>query len=278
MNNTQPISRRRFSHIAGAWLGLNPLLAAKAKLPIAVQLYSVRQLCQKDLPGTLAGLAKAGYQGVEFAGYYNYSAQDLRKLLDANGLKCCGTHTALSTLMGDELAKTIEFNKTIGNRDLVVPSLPEKNRKTRAAWLETAKLFNELAGKVKPQGMRVGYHNHSVEFTALDGEMPWDTFFGNTKKEVMMQVDTGNCMDGGGNPVPYISRYPGRATTVHIKAYSKTKQHPLIGEDDMNWKEFFNLCEGVGGTEWYIVEEESGAYPGLEAVARSLQNLRKMGK
>jgi len=278
MNNTQPISRRRFSHIAGAWLGLNPLLAAKAKLPIAVQLYSVRQLCQKDLPGTLAGLAKAGYQGVEFAGYYNYSAQDLRKLLDANGLKCCGTHTALGTLMGDELAKTIEFNKTIGNRNLVVPSLPEENRKTRAAWLETAKLFNELAGKVKPQGMRVGYHNHSVEFTALDGEMPWDTFFGNTKKEVIMQVDTGNCMDGGGNPVPYISRYPGRATTVHIKAYSKTKQHPLIGEDDMNWKEFFNLCEGVGGTEWYIVEEESGAYPGLEAVARSLQNLRKMGK
>ena len=278
MNNTHNISRRRFSHIAGAWLGLNPLLAAKAKLPIAVQLYSVRQLCQKDLPGTLAGLAKAGYQGVEFAGYYNNSAQDLRKLLDANGLKCCGTHTALSTLMGDELAKTIEFNKTIGNRNLVVPSLPETNRKTRAAWLETAKLFNELAGKVKPQGMRVGYHNHSVEFTALDGEMPWDTFFGNTKKEVIMQVDTGNCMDGGGNPVPYISRYPGRATTVHIKAYSKTKQHPLIGEDDMNWKEFFNLCEGVGGTEWYIVEEESGAYPGLEAVARSLQNLRKMGK
>lgn len=252
---------------------------ARAKIPIGVQLYSVRQLCQKDLPGTLAGLAKAGYQGVEFAGYYGRSAQELRKLLDDNGLRCCGTHTAINTLLGDELARTIEFNKTLGNPYLIVPSLPEKYRSSRQAWLDTAKLFNELAEKVKAHGMRVGFHNHMVEFKPLEtGEIPWDLFFQNTSKEVIMQIDTGNCLMGGGDPVAYVKRFPGRAITVHVKEHSATKRDALIGEGDVKWKEFFEACESVGGTQWYIVEEESGAYPGLEAVTRSLQNLRKMGK
>jgi len=251
---------------------------ARAKIPIAVQLYSVRQLCQKDLAGALAGLAKAGYQGVEFAGYYGRSAQELRKLLDANGLRCCGTHTAINTLLGDELQRTIEFNQTLGNPNLIVPSLPEKYRSSRQAWLDTAKLFAELAEKVKPQKMRVGYHNHMVEFKALEGEVPWDIFFKNTPQEVVMQIDTGNCLMGGGDPIAYVRRYPGRAVTVHLKEHSAAKRDALIGEGDVNWKEFFAACESVGGTQWYIVEEESGAYPGLEAVSRSLANLRKMGK
>ncbi len=275
------ISRRSFALSAA---GLAPLASAaqrqrvRAKIPIAVQLYSVRQLCQQDLPGTLAGLAKAGYQGVEFAGYYGRNAKELRKLLDDNGLRCCGTHTALNTLLGDELARTIEFNQTLGNPNLIVPSLPEKYRSSRQAWLDTAKLFTELAGKVSPQGMRVGYHNHAVEFKPVEGEIPWDLFFKNTPREVIMQIDTGNCIMGGGDPIAYIKRYPGRARTVHIKEHSAAKRDALIGEGDTDWKAFFAACESVGGTEWYIVEEESGAYPGLEAVTRSLANLRKMGK
>jgi sugar phosphate isomerase/epimerase len=100
-----------------------------------------------------------GYVGVEFAGYYDRSADQLRKMLDDNGLVCCGTHTGLDTLLGDKLQPTIEFNKTLGNKYLVVPSLPEKYTASRQAWLDTAKVFNELAEKVKPHGMLVGYHN-----------------------------------------------------------------------------------------------------------------------
>ncbi|MCS7309894.1 MAG: sugar phosphate isomerase/epimerase, partial [Armatimonadetes bacterium] len=70
------------------------------RIPIGVQLYSVRDDCAKDLPGTLAAIAKMGYEGVEFAGYHGYSARDLRKLLDDNGLKCCGTHIGIDTLLG----------------------------------------------------------------------------------------------------------------------------------------------------------------------------------
>ena len=289
---TQLFSRRGFmaatattaamltSHVAAATPKEKKQAQAKRRksrqLQFGLQLYSVRADCGKDLPGTLAKVAKMGYAAVEFAGYYGRSAKEMRKLLDDNGLLCCGTHTGFDTLLGDKLAGTIEYNKTIGNKYLIVPSLPAKYRGSHEAWLETAKVFNELAEKVKPHGMLVGYHNHSAEFKAIDGKLPWDTFCGNTSKDVVMQIDTGNCLGGGADPLPFLYKYPGRAITVHVKAFSKKKGNALIGEDDINWAAFFALCKAVGKTEWHIVEYESDAYPPLECVERCLKNLRKM--
>jgi len=250
--------------------------SGRRRIPIGLQLYSVRDDCQKDLPGTIAAVAKMGYEGVEFAGYYDRSAKDLRKMLDDNNLKCCGTHTGLDTLLGDNLPKTIEFNKILGNKYLVAPGLPGEYNSSHQAWLNAAKLFNELAEKVKPAGMLVGYHNHSAEFKAMDGELPWDTFFGNTSKDVIMQLDVGNAINGGVDPLPYIYRYPERAITVHVKEFSKKNDKALIGEGDVNWKAFAALCRAVGATEWYIIEHESYAYPPLECVQRCLKNVREM--
>ncbi|UCF15606.1 MAG: sugar phosphate isomerase/epimerase [Phycisphaerales bacterium] len=243
---------------------------------VGLQLYSVREQCKRDLPGTIEAVAKMGYKGVEFAGYYNYTAKQLRQMLDDNGLKCCGTHTGIDTLLGDNLPKTVEFNKGVGNKYLVVPGLPGKYRQSHQAWLDTAKLFNEIAEKVEPHGMLVGYHNHSVEFQAMDGELPWDTFYGNTKKEVIMQLDVGNAMHGGVDPLPYVYKYPGRAITVHIKEFSKTDPNAFVGEGDVSWKAFFALCRAVGSTQWYIVEYERRGAPPLESVERCLNNLRKL--
>ena len=248
----------------------------RRRVPIGLQLYSVREDCKRDLPGTIAAVAKMGYKGVEFSGYYDRSAGQLRKMLDDNGLVCCGTHTAMDTLLKDNLARTIEFNRTLGNKYLIVPGLPGKYRSSRQAWLDTAKLFNKLAEKVKPHGMQVGYHNHSVEFTAMDGELPWDTFYGNTRKDVIMRIDVGNAIHGGADPLPYLYKYPGRAITVHVKEFSKTNKKALIGEGDVSWKAFFALCKAVGQTEWYIVEQESYAFPPLKCVEKCLRNLRKM--
>ena len=247
-------------------------------IPIGLQLYSVRKDCASDPAGTIAAVAEMGYDGVEFAGYHGYEASELRKLLGDVGLTCCGTHIGLDTLLDDELERTIEFNAILGNKFLIVPGLPEERRNSRAAWLETARLFNELAEKVEPHGMRVGYHNHMVEFSPMEGETPWDTFFGNAKPEVVMQMDTGNALHGGGDPVRFLKRYPGRAATVHLKEYSASNDKALIGEGDIDWDDLFDACETVGGTEWYIVEQESYAYPPLECVKRCLENLRRMGK
>jgi sugar phosphate isomerase/epimerase len=254
--------------------------AAGAKVPIGVQLYSVRKDCEKDLPQTLHALSEMGFQGVEFAGYYGHSAVELRKLLDDNGLKCCGTHIGLDTLTGDALTKTVEFNRTLGNSFLIVPSIPEERRKTADDWRGLARLFDELAGKVAPHGMRVGYHNHNFEFEPVDGSTstPWDLFFGGTSKAVVMQVDIGNCLEGGGDPVAVLKKYPRRAATIHVKEYSKTRPDAFIGEGDVPWKAVFEACEGPGGTEWYIVEYEHESQPALPAVARCLKNLRAMGK
>lgn len=247
-------------------------------IPVGLQLYSIREDCARDLPRTLEAVAQMGYAGVEFAGYYGYGAKELRGLLDGVGLKCCGTHIGLNTLLGDELPRTVEFNQVLGNEYLIVPGLEEARRSSRAAWLDTAQIFDEIAERLQPFGMRTGYHNHWVEFQPMDGELPWDTFFGNTRHDVIMQLDIGNALHGGGDPIPYIARYPGRAITVHLKEHSATDSTALIGEGDVPWQRVFDLCESEGKTEWYIVEQESYKYPPLEVVARCLDHLRGMGK
>jgi sugar phosphate isomerase/epimerase len=249
-----------------------------ARIPIALQLYSVRHDCERDLPGTLAAVAKMGYDGVEFAGYYGRSASELRAMVDDLGLRVAGAHVGLDTLLGDQLTASVAFHRTLGNRFLIVPGLAEERRNSRAAWLETAKVFNEISVQLEKEGMATGYHNHYIEFTAMDGELPWDTFFSNTRPQVVMQVDIGNALHGGGDPIPYIERYPGRAITVHLKEYSATNDKALVGEGDVDWQQVFRLSESVGNTEWYIVEQESYAYPPLECVDRCLQALKGMGK
>jgi len=249
-----------------------------AKIPIALQLYSIREDCAKDFAGTVKAVAEMGYDGVEFAGYYGLEAKEIKKILDDLGLKVAGTHTGINTLLGDELQKTVEFNKILGNKYLIVPGLPGDYTNSKEAWLKTADIMNDIAGKLKPHGMMTGYHNHSAEFKPMDGELPWDIFFGATNDDVVMQVDIGNAMRGGGKPVPMIKKYPGRTKTIHLKEYSATNDKAVVGEGDVDWEEVFELCETVGGTEWYIVEQESYAYPPIECVKKCIENLRNMGK
>jgi len=248
------------------------------RIPIALQLYSIRHECERDLPGTLRAVAEMGYEGVEFAGYYGRSAEELRLMVDELGLAVAGTHIGIDTLLGDPLAETVAFNRVLGNKYLIVPGLPESYRNSRQAWLDTAGVFNQIAENLAPEGMWTGYHNHHIEFSPMDGELPWDTFFGNTDPRVVMQIDLGNALHGGGDPIPYVSRYPGRARTVHLKEYSAANPKALIGEGDVDWAEMFRLCETQGNTEWYIVEQESYAYEPLECVDRCLQALKAMGK
>ena len=275
----ESVSRRSFIQAAGLGtaalsFGLPKLLAAdKAKIPVALELYSVRQDAEKDLPKVLKTVSKIGYKGVEFAGYYGHKADELKKLLDDNGLVCCGTHTALETIKPDKLEATIEFNKTIGNRFLIVPYMDPK---TKEGWLAMAKLFNEQAEKLKPENMRIGYHAHSHDFTKLDGTSCWDLFFGNTKDEVIMQLDTSNCMDAGVDPVPVLLQYAKRAASIHIKEWGGPKD-AVIGEGKVNFPAIFDICEKNRVTEWYVVEHEREGNA-LENVKRCFEGMKRLGK
>jgi sugar phosphate isomerase/epimerase len=273
------MTRREFLGAVGVLsvgLGVAPLAQAASgkKIPVGLQLYSVREQCKNDLPGTVAAVAKIGYAGVEFAGYHGRSAKELRKLLDDNGLVACGTHTPYESVLGEKLKATVEFNRTIGNKFLIVPWMNETHSKQ--VWLDRAKLFNDLADQLKADGMWVGYHAHAHDFKQIEGVSAWDLFFGNTRAEVIMQLDTSNCCDGGADPVTVLKQYPGRARSIHIKAHGGGPD-AVIGEDKVDWAQVFAFCEGKGQTQWYVLEHESGKDP-LEAVRRSFESLKKMGK
>jgi len=255
---------------------MNKMTKPLKEIPVGLQLYSVRDECKKDFPGTIAKVAKMGYNGVEFAGFYDRPAKEVRKMLDDNGLLCFGTHTAIDLLGNDKLAATMEYNRVIGNKFVVVPYLDRKKLTAKEDWLKMAKTLNELADKTRSEGVHIGYHAHGGDFEKIGDETPWDILFGNTSKEVFMQLDTGNSMQGGGDPVAILKKYPGRSLTVHLKEYSKTNKKVLIGEGDVKWKEVFEICETTGGTQYYIIEEESGAYPSLESADKSLKNLKKI--
>ncbi len=274
--------RRRFIRLSTAALpgiyiaGSLDCQRAKNGIPIGAQLWCARKECRLDFPGTIAKIADIGYEGVEFAGYYGYSAAELRKILDANGLACCGTHIKIESLLGDELQKSIEFSKTLGNSYLIVSGLNEKVYNSGKKWLEAADMFNRIAATVQPHKLRIGYHNHLNEFKPMDGEWPWNILADNTAKEVILQLDTATCCQSGADPLQVLKRNPGRIVTSHLSPYSATNASALIGEDDIDWKQAFGIYETIAGIEWYIVEYAAEGIPALASLKMNLDNLRKL--
>ena len=280
-------SRRDFLKTAavGAGAGLvrldglgapvTPAAAPKKKIPVGVQLYSVREQAAKDLPGVLEAIGKMGYKGVEFAGYYGWESKpkELRKLLDSNGLKCCGTHTGIETVTGEALKATAELHRVLGNSFLIVPSLQAEGAQ---GWLDAARQFNEIAAKAKALGMRVGYHAHAGDFRKLGDTTSWEIFFDNTGPDVIMQNDTGNCLAGGGDPVAILKKYPGRSASVHLKEHGGPEA-AVIGQGVVPWADVFQVCETTAGTVWYVVEHEVGDDP-MASIRGCLEGLRKMGR
>jgi len=244
------------------------------KVPIALQLYTVGGDLRRDMAGTLGQIAKLGYKGVEFAGFNNVAAADIKKMLDANGLQCVGCHTGLNTLQGDEYQKTVDFNKAIGNPRLIAPSLSAAYLASKKSIEEVADTFTALAAKLKPLGMQTGFHCHPGEFREVEGATIWDTFFSRAGKDVIMQCDLGHMGTGKADQVAIMTKFPGRATTVHVKPANAA---PLLGDaaDSNKWPEIFKACESVGGTEWYIVEYDGGS---MDKVVRTMDVLKSWGK
>lgn len=251
-------------------------------IPIGLQLFSVRGECEKDLAATLKSVAEIGYVGAEPWGYagdilewQGHSAQDIRAMYDDNGLTCCGIHLA-TVALADNLPRTVEFNKILGNKFLVIAA--DKQRMSSLETIEElAGILNSAAETVADEGMFVGYHAHGFDFEQVEGQTAWEHLFDRTARDVIMQMDIGNCANGGGDPIAMLRKYPNRARSLHLKDYGGGPES-VIGEGEADWDTVWDLVETNQNTEWFVVEEGGKGGLGFDVCKRSLEALRAMGK
>jgi len=288
MKASDLMSRRRFvqtSALAATALAASRAIAAPSgrKLPISLQLYSIRKDCAKNFDEALEAVAKIGFDGVEFAGYHSYSGKpkELRKRLDDLGLGVAATHIGSGTLRGDNLAKTIDFHKEIGCKFLVVPG-DRGFTASDASNKKLAEFFNETAAKLKEHGMACGYHNHTHEFAKVGDTNYWELFAKRTGKDVILQIDCGWATVAGQDVPDLIKRHPGRIRTTHFKPAvlkaDKGKKIPILGQDSVNWPAIIAACREYGGTEWITIEQEAcpkGKSP-MESTRLSFAGLKEM--
>jgi len=242
---------------------------------IGLQLYSLKELAQKDFLGTVEKVAKIGYDGIEFAGFFNVPSKELKKVLDSNGISACGSHTGINLLIND-LDNVIQYNLEIGNSYIICPGLPENMRNSADAWKKTAELFNEIGAKCKDYNIQFGYHNHAIEFNMFDGKYGYDILAENTVPDlVCLEVDTFWVEYAGLKSVDVMNKYPDRLPLLHIKEMKSLteKVNTEIGKGIMNFKEIIALGKKYG-TKWYIVEQEYFEIPQLQSIEDSLNYLR----
>ncbi len=260
----------------------SPLAQAAAPAPVprvGVQLWSVKDDLKRDFEGTLARLAAMGFQGVEFAGEFGRYAKDpggLHAFLDQQGLQCAGAHLDFAALADDRFQQTTAFYQALGCRNLVIAW--DKRGASREGAAAIARELAALSGKLKPLGMRIGYHNHAQEMTGPAGQTPWDGIAAGTPAGTILQQDIGWTVFAGKDPAALIRRYPGRTLSSHFKAKlaDGTQGQPIIGRDKTDWPAVYAAARGEGGAEWIVLEQEEypeGMQP-LDTVAASLRGLR----
>lgn len=273
------ISRRRFLAVAGALPFALRSAAAAGKVPVGLELYSVRNFLMKDLEGTVTAVAKMGYEVVEFySPYYSWTpekAKEVRKLLDDLGVRCLSTHNGANAFAPDGLQKAIDLNQTIGSRSIVMAS-PGKITGPDD-WKLLAERLSAAAEKLAPLGMTAGFHNHQLEWKPVDGRRPMDILASGTPKSVVLQLDVGTAVEAGADPVAWIKANPGRIKSMHCKDWSAEKGYAVnFNEGDVKWEPILEAAESVGGIEHYLVEQEAG--PAEEQMQRAEQCLANWKK
>jgi sugar phosphate isomerase/epimerase len=284
---TMEITRREFtlrSAAVAASLTM-PHLPTK-RIPVALELYSLRAEAAADLPGILAEIKKMGYEGIELVCekgglvsnevLWNRPFKEVAAIVKDHGLQVFSMHHGFSLFQPDQLERTIEINQMVGNRNLICSWLDAS--KTIAPWYQHAEAFNVIQAKLQPHGMHVGLHNHGAELQPVEGKLPWDVFMDNTVPGVTGQMHLAWFPQSNLDPVAYIKKYPGRSRTLQLNDWAPGKQSVLLGDGIINWKALFAAAESIGGIEVYVIEQESypeGIAP-LDACRLCLENFRKL--
>lgn len=245
------------------------------KLPIALQMYTLRDETEKDFAGTIRKVAEIGYAGVELAGYGGLSVQEVAGLLADSHLKVCGSHIGMDTIEAD-VSKVIEENLALGNTHIVVPFFTGK---TAADYEALAAKLNKYGETLRASGMTLCYHNHDFEFKPLDdGRLGEDILLNGTDPTfVKAEVDTYWVLKAGLDPVAFVRQHSGRVPLMHIKDMDPVdKSFAPVGTGILPLDELITAA-GEIGTEYLIVEQDVCKGPALEAVTLSYNNLKAKG-
>jgi sugar phosphate isomerase/epimerase len=252
---------------------------------VGVQLYTVRDLMKEDFEGTIAKVAQVGYKEVEFAGYFGRTAQQVKEVLQKNGLTAPSTHVQYDEL-DEKFPSVIEFSKAVGMGYIICPWIPEELRKSPDIWKQAAEKFNKCGEQTKQAGIQFGYHNHWFEFLPTDGKLPYDELLKDCDaKLVKMEMDLCWIIAAGGDPLKYFDRYPGRFPLVHVKDlktkpnvtsggaqnYGDTVDLTEVGSGIIDWKKIF-AQSNKAGIKHYIVEHDHPKQP-IESITKSYQYL-----
>jgi sugar phosphate isomerase/epimerase len=277
---TQSVSRRGFLAAAAA----APLaLAANKNVPVGLELYSVRDQMDKDMPATVQAVGKMGYKVVEFYGpYFQWTPERVkegRKAMDDVGLRCNSTHNGPASFTGDGINKAIELNKILGAKYIVMASAGRTN--SLDDWKRVADTLTSACEKFRAAGLRAGYHNHQAEFRPVEGKRPIEIIAANTPKDFMLQLDVGTCVEVGQDPVAWIIANPGRINSLHLKDWGAGEGQDrgyrvLFGEGDSPWKKIFDAAESKGGVEYYLIEQEGSRFSSLETAEKCLAGYKKV--
>lgn len=263
------ISRRRF--VSSGAIGLAtaslPLRALPLNLPLGFQSYDVNAELSRDFEGACRTLAGYGYQLIDYVwmahspavspAVQGMNAKAVRQAFDTAGLGCQNCHFSWAQLH-DDYASTVETAHTLGLNSVVCQSL-QSHAKSADGWRWHADQLNALGEKTKRDGLLTGYHNHPVEFTDIEGVVPFDLLLkGTDPKLVQMQLDVGSVATAGKDPVAYLENYPDRYFSIHIKDARDGKVGLAVGEGTLDWKRIFAAARKAPLRNYAV---ETGARP-----------------
>lgn len=267
------------------------------KMPVGYQLYSARELVAKDLKNVLAELKKLGYDGVEFAGFFHYSAEEIAAMLKETGLKAVSSHVPLVSIEKDMFG-TIAYHKGICCDTIVVPYLEEERRPGKPAFAKVMQSIYQFGQLCKMAGIRLLYHNHDFEFVEFSGMYGLDFMYEAIPADLLQtEIDVCWVKYSEIDPADYLRKYTGRAPIVHLKDYVGRKgegtPYGLIGQDKeadavaFEFRPFGHGCQDAekvveagidAGAQWFIIEQDQwyDRCP-LEAAKMSMETLKKIG-
>jgi len=248
---------------------------------VALQLYTVRDYTEKDLPGTLAQVKAMGYDAVELAGTYGLETAAFKKLLDDAGLKAVSAHISFYDLKSD-LAGTIAKYKALGCKVACVPWADKNDLPGGENFEETKALFNKAGALCKENGMTFTYHNHEFEFETLPcGTFILDALMDATCPDtVQLQPDLGWVKVAGQDPVAYLKKYPGRCPSVHLKDTAlvdgKYEDRP-VGHGLLDIPAIAKAAEETGVSVLIAELDDAVGMTSMEAAQQSREYLKSLG-